>query len=125
MRRIKMNLIKGDARKEESVSPKCFFNRIIEISQRQSTKIPEEHQLRPPFKIYKITGDGHRMVTTSPADFLHQLRMGSHFDSEGTDTEYMHRFAHRLQELEGYLVSTESPEAFLADLFRHGFVSEE
>ena len=70
-------------------------------------------------------GDGHRVVATSPADFLHQLRMGSRFDSEGTDTEYMRRFARRLQELEGYLVSTESPEAFLTDLLRYGFVSEE
>ena len=124
MRRIKMNL-KGDARKKESVSPECFFDRIMEISQRRSTEIPEEHQLRPPFKIYKIMGDGHLVVATSPADFLHQLRMGSRFDSEGTDTEYMHRFARRLQELEGYLVRTESPEAFLADLIRHDFVSEE
>ena len=124
MRRIKMNL-KGDARKEESVSPKCFFDRIMEIAQRQSTEIPEAHRLRSPFKIYKIIGDGHRVVATSPADFLHQLRIGSRFDSEGTDTEYMHRFARRLQELEGYLVSTESPEAFLADLINHGFVSEE
>ena len=69
--------------------------------------------------------DGDRVVATSPADFLHQLHMGSRFDSEGTDTEYMHRFAHRLQELEGYLVSADSPEVFLADLLRHGFVSEE
>jgi len=43
----------------------------------------------------------------------------------GTDKEYMVRFAHRLQELEGYLVSTDSPEAFLADLIRHGFVNVE
>lgn len=69
--------------------------------------------------------DGDRVVAISPADFLHQLHMGSRFDSEGTDTEYMHRFARRLQQLEGYLVSTESPEAFLADLINHGFVSEE
>lgn len=69
--------------------------------------------------------DGDRVVATSPADFLHQLHMGSRFDSEGTDIEYMHRFARRLQQLEGYLVSTESPEAFLADLINHGFVSVE
>lgn len=67
--------------------------------------------------------DGDQVVATSSSDFLHQLRIGSRFDSEGTDTEYMHRFAHRLQELEGYLVSTESPEAFLADLIAQGFVS--
>lgn len=69
--------------------------------------------------------DGDRVVATSPADFLHQLHTGSRFDSEGTDAEYMQRFANRLQELDGYLVSTESPETFLADLITHGFVSVE
>lgn len=69
--------------------------------------------------------DGDKIVATSPADFLHQLRTGSRFDSEGTDTEYMQRFAHRLQEFEGYLVSTYSPEAFLADLINRGFVTVE
>lgn len=69
--------------------------------------------------------DGDRVVASSPADFLHQLHTGSRFDSEGTDAEYMQRFAKRLQELDGYLVSTESPETFLADLITHGFVSVE
>ncbi len=69
--------------------------------------------------------DGDKIVATSPADFLHQLRTGSRFDSEGTDEEYMVRFAHRLQELEGYLVSTDSPEAFLTDLINNGFVTVE
>ena len=69
--------------------------------------------------------DGDKIVATSPADFLHQLRTGSRFDSEGTDADYMVRFAHRLQELEGYLVSTSSPDAFLADLINNGFVTVE
>ena len=69
--------------------------------------------------------DGDKIIATSPADFLHQLRTGSRFDSEGTDEDYMVRFAHRLQELEGYLVSTYSPEAFLADLINRGFVTVE
>lgn len=69
--------------------------------------------------------DGDRVVASSPADFLHQLHTGSRFDSEGTDAEFMQRFANRLQELDGYLVSTESPETFLADLITHGFVSVE
>lgn len=73
---------------------------------------------------YRLKG-GDKIVATSPADFLHQLRIGSRFDSEGTDEEYMVRFAHRLQELEGYLVSTASPEAFLADLITHGFAVAE
>jgi len=69
--------------------------------------------------------DGDRGGATPPAPLPHQLRTGSRFDSQGTDNDYMVRFAHRLQELEGYLVSTESPEAFLADLIAHGFVVEE
>ena len=67
----------------------------------------------------------YRLDATSPADFLHQLCTSSRFDSEGTDTEYMQRFAHRLQELEGYLVSTDSPDTFLADLISNGFVTVE
>ena len=75
-------------------------------------------------KTYGLKG-GDKIVATSPADFLHQLRTGSRFDSEGTDEDYMVRFAHRLQELEGYLVSTDSPETFLADLINNGFVTVE
>lgn len=75
-------------------------------------------------KTYGLKG-GDKIVATSPADFLHQLRIGSRFDSEGTDEEYMVRFAHRLQEVEGYLVSTNSPDAFLANLINNGFVTVE
>lgn len=123
MRRIKMN-IKGDAQKE-SISPERFFDQIMDIAENKKMEIPERHKIRPLFTIYKIEGDGHRIVAKSPADFLHQLRTGSRFDSQGTDNEYMVRFAHRLQELEGYLVSTASPEAFLVDLIAHGFVVAE
>ena len=37
---------------------------------------------------YRLKG-GDKIVATSPAAFLHQLRTGSRFDSEGTDEEYM------------------------------------
>lgn len=88
--------------------------------------VPEHHRVdAPKFKTYRIKGDNHRIVAYSPEEFLHQLHAGSRFDSEGTDAEYMQRFALRLQELEGYLVSTDSPAAFLADLISHGFVSIE
>ena len=88
--------------------------------------IPEHQQVdTPKFKTYRIKGDNHKIVAYSPEGFLRQLHAGSRFDSEGTDTEYMQRFAHRLQELEGYLVSTNSPEAFLTDLISNGFVSVE
>ena len=69
---------------------------------------------------YRLKG-GDLIVAASAADFLHQLHEGSRFDHDGTDTEYMQRFAHRLEELEGYLVRTDNPGDFLADLIERGF----
>lgn len=69
--------------------------------------------------------DGDRVVATSPADFVHQLHIGSRFDYEGSDADYMQRFAKRLQELEGYTVRTDTPENFLSDLLDRGFVTTE
>ena len=69
---------------------------------------------------YRLKG-GDLIVAASAADFLHQLHEGSRFDHDGTDTEYMQRFAHRLEELEGYLVRTDNPAHFLADLIEWGF----
>lgn len=69
---------------------------------------------------YRLKG-GDLIVAASSADFLHQLHAGSRFDYEGTDNEYMQRFAHRLEELEGYLVRTDNPAHFLADLIERGF----
>ena len=128
MRRIKIETRDGQHR--PTISPKELFDSIMTEAKLQSklphNLIPEHQQVdTPKFKIYHIKGDKHKIVAYSPEGFLHQLHIGSRFDSEGTDTEYMHSFAHRLQELEGYLVSTESPEAFLSDLLAHGFVVEE
>ena len=69
---------------------------------------------------YRLKG-GDLIVAASAADFLHHLHGGSRFDHDGTDTEYMQRFAHRLEELEGYLVRTDNPAHFLADLIEQGF----
>lgn len=69
---------------------------------------------------YRLKG-GDLIVAASAADFLHQLHEGSRFDHDGTDIEYMQRFAHRLEELEGYLVRTDNPAHFLADLIERGF----
>ena len=70
---------------------------------------------------YRLRG-GDLIVAASAADFLRQLHVGSRFDHYDTDTEYMQRFAHRLEELEGYLVRTDNPAHFLADLIERGFV---
>jgi hypothetical protein len=129
MRRIKIETRKG-GEKTTPPPPKELFGTIMDLVKKQSrlphNLVPEHQQVdAPKFKIYRIKGDNHRIVAYSPESFLHQLHAGSRFDSEGTDAEYMQRFALRLQELEGYLVSTDSPEAFLADLISHGFVSIE
>lgn len=73
---------------------------------------------------YQLKG-GDQIIATTPSEFLHQLHIGSRFDHEGTDFEFMQRFADRLHEFEGYHISTESPELFLADLVSHGFVAVE
>lgn len=128
MRRIKIEA--RDGQQKPTISPKDLFGTIMNEAKLQSrlphNLVPEHQQVdAPKFKTYHIKGDNHRIVAYSPEEFLHQLHAGSRFDSEGTDAEYMQRFARRLQELEGYLVSTESPEAFLTDLIAHGFVSVE
>jgi len=128
MRRIKIET--RDGQQKPTISPKELFGSIMTEAKLQSklphNLVPEHHRVDSPnFKTYHVKGDNHIIVAYSPEEFLHQLRTGSRFDSEGTDEEYMVRFARRLQELEGYLVSTDSPEAFLADLIRHGFVNVE
>ena len=128
MRRIKIET--RDGQQKPTISPKELVGAIITEAKLQSrlphNLVPEHRRVdAPKFKIYHIKGDNHKIVAYSPEEFLRQLHAGSHFDSEGTDMEYMQRFAHRLQEFEGYLVSTDSPDAFLADLIAHGFVSVE
>nr|DAU44610.1 MAG TPA: hypothetical protein [Caudoviricetes sp.] len=128
MRRIKIET--RDGQQKPTISPKDLFGTIMDLAKKQSrlphNLVPEHHRVdSPKFKTYRIKGDNHKIVAYNPEEFLRQLHAGSRFDSEGTDTEYMQRFAHRLQELEGYLVSTDSPDAFLADLISNGFVTVE
>lgn len=128
MRKLKIET--RDGQQKPTISPKDLFGTIMNEAKKQSrlphNLVPEHHRVdAPQFKTYRIKGDNHRIVAYSPEEFLHQLHAGSRFDSEGTDAEYMQRFALRLQELEGYLVNTDSPAAFLADLITHGFVSVE
>lgn len=128
MRRIKIET--RDGQQKPTISPKELVGAIMTEAKQQSqfphNLIPEHHRVdAPQFKTYRIKGDEHKIVAYSPEEFLHQLHAGSRFDNKGTDAEYMQHFALRLQELEGYLVSTDSPAAFLADLISHGFISIE
>lgn len=72
---------------------------------------------------YKLK-DGDTIVATSPTDFVTQLREGSRFDSDGTDQEYMYRFAHRCEVQTGALIRTDSPENFMQDLLDTGYIEE-
>ncbi len=128
MRKIKIET--RDGQQKPTISSKDLVGALISEAKHQSqlphNLVPEHHRVdSPKFKTYRIKGDNHRIVAYSPEEFLRQLHAGSCFDSEGTDTEYMQRFAHRLQELEGYLVSTDNPDTFLADLINNGFVTVE
>lgn len=128
MRRLKIET--RDGQQKPTISPKELVGSIMTEAKQQSrlphNLFPEHQQVDAPiFKTYRIKGDNHKIVAYNPESFLHQLHAGSRFDSEGTDEEYMVRFALRLQELEGYLINTDNPDTFLADLITHGFVSIE
>ena len=51
-------------------------------------------------KNYELA-DGGRIAAATPEEFVRRLREGSWFDSEGTDEEFMKRFALRYKELHG------------------------
>lgn len=128
MKKIKIET--RDGQQKPTISSKDLVGALVSEAKHQSqlphNLVPEHHRVDSPnFKTYHVKGDNHKIVAYSPEEFLRQLHAGSRFDSEGTDEEYMVRFARRLQELEGYLVSTDSPEAFLADLISNGFVTVE
>lgn len=72
-----------------------------------------------------ILQDGGRMAASCAEEFVRLLREGSWFDNDCTDREYMERFAGRYKELHGVTVSTDTPEQFMADLIKDGYIREE
>lgn len=72
-----------------------------------------------------ILQDGGRMAATCAEEFVRLLREGSWFDNDCTDREYMERFAGRYKESHGVTVSTDTPEQFMADLIKDGYIREE
>jgi len=57
-----------------------------------------------------------------PEEFVRLLREGSWFDHDCTDEEFMNNFAGRYKELHGVTVSTDTPEHFMADLRKYGYI---
>lgn len=72
-----------------------------------------------------ILQDGGRMAASCAEEFVRLLREGSWFDNDCTDREYMERFAGRYKESHGVTVSTDTPEQFMADLIKDGYIREE
>lgn len=72
-----------------------------------------------------ILQDGGRIAASSAEEFVRLLREGSWFDSDCTDREYIERFAGRYNESHGVTVSTDTPEQFMADLIKAGYIKEQ
>ena len=72
-----------------------------------------------------ILADGGRIAASGPSEFVRLLREGSWFDSECTDGEYMVNFSGRYRELHGVTVRTDTPEHFMDDLKKYGYIKVE
>lgn len=57
-----------------------------------------------------------------PPEFVRILREGSWFDSGCTDEEYIVNFSGRYRELHGVTVRTDTPEQFMDDLKKYGYI---
>ena len=69
-----------------------------------------------------ILADGGRIAASGPSEFVRVLREGSWFDSGCTDKEYMMNFSGRYRELHGVTVRTDTPEHFMDDLKKYGYI---
>ena len=69
-----------------------------------------------------ILADGGRIAASDPSEFVRLLREGSWFDSECSDEEYMVNFSGRYHELHGVRVRTDTPEHFMDDLKKYGYI---
>lgn len=66
--------------------------------------------------------DGGRISASSPEEFVRLLREGSLFDFDCTDAEFMMHFATRYNEVHGVAIATDTPEHFVADLQKTGYI---
>ena len=69
-----------------------------------------------------VVAAGTCSLVAGPSEFVRLLREGSWFDSECTDEEYMVNFSGRYRELHGVTVRTDTPEHFMDDLKKYGYI---
>ena len=70
-----------------------------------------------------ILADGGRIAASDPSEFVRVLREGSWIDSGCTNEEYMVNFSGRYKELHGVTVRTDTPEHFMDDLKKYGYIT--
>lgn len=66
--------------------------------------------------------DGGIIIANSPIDFLTKLRESSKFNSDISDAEFMKYFADRMKTYDGSIIRTDSPENFISDLLKSGYI---
>ena len=66
--------------------------------------------------------DGEVVQAESPCQFVTELRLGSRFDSDCTDEEFMRNFANRYKIYSGVEIQYSSAEDFLGALIKAGYV---
>lgn len=69
-----------------------------------------------------VLSDGGRITASDAKEFVRLLREGSWMESDCTDEEYMVNFAQRYNMVTGIRVSTDTPENFMADLKKTGYI---
>ena len=72
-------------------------------------------------KTYTLA-DGGVIIAADAHEFGASLRSGSLFDSEGSNSEYMLRFAERYKVQTGIRLDAGSEDAFFGDLKKSGYI---
>lgn len=66
--------------------------------------------------------DGDRIATSDPPRFVHTLHEDNWSDSECADEEYIVNFSERYRGLHGVTVRADTPEQFVDDLKKYGYI---
>ena len=69
-----------------------------------------------------ILADGGRVAASGACEFVRALRGSGWLEGWCTDKEYMMNFSGRYRELHGVTVRTDTPEHFMDDLKKYGYI---
>ncbi|MDD4429538.1 MAG: hypothetical protein PHG64_14280 [Paludibacter sp.] len=74
-------------------------------------------------RTYRLA-DGGIITANSPIDFITKLRESSKFNSDISVAEFMKFFADRMKTYDGSIIRTDSPDNFISDLLKSGYIIE-